>query len=80
MSTILASLCPESFEYIFMAMAGLLTCSLLRPSLFKIEKVTEVSKAYKRAYSSGNCTGLAPVSLLGHPSGQMKLAPLLTQK
>lgn len=40
------------------------------------EKVTEVSKAYKRAYSSGNCTGLTPVSLLGHPSGHDEIGTI----
>jgi hypothetical protein len=33
--------------------------------------VTLGFKGYKRVYSSGNCTGFTPVSLLSHPSGLM---------
>jgi len=45
--------------------AGLLTCSL--PEAFPSaagEQWHEVSESIKRAYSSGNCAGFSPASLL----------------
>jgi len=50
--------------------------SLLRPSRFHFIGISDqVSKAVFEYYSSGNCTGLTPVSLLSHPSGQTELTP-----
>lgn len=53
---------PESFEQLFES-AGLLTYSLFSGLPVK-NTVAKNAKKLLRAYSSGNCTGFSPVSLL----------------